>query len=233
MSERGISSHIIYSNAPMDRPFLLEVQCLFERLKEGTILCPNDIDILDRSFAAPSSSEIANAQNSIFSLLAIHSIQHFFESFSAIQAYARHNYTLLYVHNVLTKRIKGEWATFDLSLKASLREYVIHGMQRCLMEGDPQGLLQSYNEALVELLRLEWKELLGVFVESLESDELDAVPAKVLNNLTILKMLLSEGFGGSEGLVSSAETQQFKDTLEHYMRNILKHLCLCLHDEGC
>jgi hypothetical protein len=186
----------------MDRPFLLEVQCLFERIKEGTVLCPNDVDILDRSFAAPASSEIANTLNAIFSLLTTYQIQRFFESFSAIQDYARHSYTLLNAQNVLTQRIKGEWHSFDSCLKAALREFVILGMQRCL-EGDPQGLLLSYNQTLVEVLRLEWNELLGVFVESLEADVLNTSPAKVLNNLTILKMLLSEGFGGSQGFVSS------------------------------
>lgn len=121
----------------MDRPFLLEVQCLLERMREGTVLCPNDVDILDRSFTAAPTSEIANTLNGIFALLATHPISHFFESFSAIQAYAHHNHTRIYAQNTLTRRIQAEWHTFEPQLQSSLREFVITNMYKSLEEGDP------------------------------------------------------------------------------------------------
>lgn len=196
------------------------------------MLCPNDVDILDRSFTAAPTSEIANTLNDIFALLTNHHISLFFESFSAIQAYARHTHTRIYAQNTLTRRIQVEWRTFDPPLQASLREFVITNMYKALEEEDPQGLLHSYNKALVAILRLEWRELLGVFVANLEVEGLNTSPIKVLHNLTILKMLLSEGFGAPEGIVSSAEAHHFRETLERDMRSILKYLCLCLHDEG-
>lgn len=54
----------------------------------------------------------------------------------------------------------------------------------------------------------------------------------LLNNLTILRLLLEEGFNTIEERVSPYEFQRFRDSLDQDMRCVLKLLCQCLQSEG-
>ena len=90
----------------MDRPFVLELQCLLSRVKEGATLCSNDVDVLDRALTCPANTEIANSLNDALTILERHPPQTFFPSFDAINTHAQRTQTRLLAHTVLTSRIR-------------------------------------------------------------------------------------------------------------------------------
>jgi hypothetical protein len=101
----------------MDRPFLLELQCLQSRTMEGVSLCSNDVNILDRSSTIGLSSEMANTVNDIYLMLSKAKLASFWESVSAIINHSRVSSTRIMIYSIINSRIKKDWLTFDLNIR--------------------------------------------------------------------------------------------------------------------
>lgn len=74
-------------------------------------------------------------------------------------------------------------------------------------------MLLHLNQVLVGMLRFEWDSLFKDFVSNMEAAGTDLPLGVLLNNLTILRLLLEEGFSTMEELVSPYEFQKFRDSL--------------------
>ena len=70
------------------------------------------------------------------------------------------------------------------------------------------------------------------FVDNLDEVGLNTSPQRIINNLTILQMLLEEGVSFQHEQYSQEVFEVFREGMDSSMRTILKYLCLCLHNEG-
>jgi hypothetical protein len=93
-------------------------------------------------------------------------------------------------------------------------------------------LLLELNRALVSVFRYECDALFRDFVRNLDEMGLNDAPGKVLNNLTLLQLLFSEGFDFENALTSAAEQRNLRESIEQNVRSILKYFCLCLRNDG-
>lgn len=199
-------------------------------MTEGVSLCSNDVDIIDRSYSTAHSSEMANLINEIYALLAHMPLNNFWESFSAMVTHSRTTNTRIIAHSILASRIRKEWPLIDPNIREGLKQYVVERIDRCLCGQEEAALLNLFNQVLVSMLRFEWASLFKDFVSNMEQEGLNAPIQKVLNNLTVLSLLLEEGFNSKDELVSPSEMERLQASLEQDMRTILKFLCLCLHN---
>lgn len=158
--------------------------------------------------------------------------ERFFACFETVVSNAADPRTRSLVLALLSTRLRREWRRFEQCYKDGLKQYVVGEIRKNVEEGGDASVLLQLNQVLVGMLRYEWDSLFKDFVSNMESAGTDLPLGVLLNNLTILRLLLEEGFSTIEERVSPSEFQRFRDSLEQDMRCVLKLLSQCLQSEG-
>lgn len=90
----------------MERPFLLDLQYLLNKIAEKSALTKTDVAVLDRCHTAMMSTEVANTANQIYLIIAESNNELFFGYFEAIISQTEDARTRCLVLSLLSTRVR-------------------------------------------------------------------------------------------------------------------------------